>query len=82
MTRIAAWAGVHRRHEEEPSREDRHSGGSSNPHNPFLQRLTKYLEGTAVKLRNLVKKEHAVVREAHLPWAWLSTTPDECGVRN
>ena len=58
---IAARTGIHGSHEHDIAGEHRRSGNTGDSDLPFLQRLTEHIEGGAVKFRQLVQKQHAVV---------------------
>ena len=59
-------AQVHRRHELEPSREERLALHPRDRDDAVLERLPERLEGRSLELRQLVEQQDAVVREARL----------------
>jgi len=54
---------IHRRDEHERARQRDFAGAARNRHVPVLERLAQDLEGGAFELRQLVEKQHAVMRE-------------------
>ncbi len=62
----AALAGVHGAHEHEAARVRHGAGRARDGDAAVLERLAHRLEHGGRKLRQLVEKEHAVIRQAHL----------------
>ena len=60
---VAARARVHRGHEHEAAGKQRAASRPRDRHAAFLERLPHQVEHAALKLRQLVEKEHAVVGE-------------------
>ena len=66
VAEVAARAGVHRRHEHELGRKRHRARRARDRDAPILERLAQDFERRAFELRQLIEKEDAVVREAHL----------------
>src|SRR2546425_4129070 len=69
ISEVAAWAGVHGRGEHE-ARGKRHADGrAGDGHVTVFERLAQHFEHVALKFRQFVEKEHAIVPERDLAWA-------------
>ena len=69
---LAVRCRVHCRHQHEFRREGHAAGRPGNGGAPLLQRLAHRLEHVALEFRQLVQKEHAVVRQRNFPWGgWM-----------
>ena len=64
-----ALARVHRAHQHKPARERQRPRDARHRHHPVLKRLAQHLQRVAPELRQLVEKEHTVMRKADLPRA-------------
>ncbi len=79
---VAARTWIDRADDQRRGGEPRAGASAGDAHAAVLQRLAQRLERAAAKLRQLVEKEHAVVREARLPGARHVAAADESGVRH
>src|SRR4051812_157317 len=68
---------IERRGECEARRKRRGARDATDCHEPILHRLPHHLERVAAKLRKLVEKQHAVMREAHFTRSRRSSAADE-----
>src|SRR5687767_4728164 len=78
---VTARTGVHRGDELEARREKGLARGARDRHASGLERLAQRFEHVAVKLRQLVEKEHPVVRERDLARPRQVAATDERGAR-
>lgn len=67
ITEVATGAGIHRRHQLETRRKTHLVAGPGDDDMPRLQWLTQDLEHLAVEFRQLVEKQHALMRQGDLP---------------
>ena len=77
----AAGAGVHRRDELEPGREDRRPTDPRDRDAALLERLAERLQHVAPELRQLVEEQHALIGERHLAGRQARPAADHRGVR-
>src|SRR5438552_692063 len=80
IAQIPARTWIHGRHEDETGREGARSQGPGDSHPPFFQRLAEDFQTTAMKLRQLVEKKHAVMGQADLAGRGNSAAADHAGV--
>src|SRR4029079_17937766 len=79
ITTRAAWAHVHRADELEASWEERVPSDARYRDHPILEWLPQRLEDRARELRQLVEKEHAMMREGDLARTGGRPTTDDGG---
>ena len=76
-----AGAGVHRRHQLKARRKAQLLASAGNMDAARLQRLAQHLQHLAIKLRQFVQKQHAVMRLADLARPGLAAAANQCGGR-
>ena len=82
IAEIAARAGVHRGHQHEAAGQGNLAGAARDGDLAVLQWLAHHLEGRAFELRQLVEKEHAVVRERDFAGAGDRAAAEQRDIRN
>ena len=80
VVEVAAGAGIHGRRQHEARREAERHGGARDGDRAVFERLAHHLEHVARKLRQLVQKEHAVVRQRNFAGARNDAAADQPGV--
>lgn len=78
----AAFARIHRTHKHEVCRKGLGPGNARDGDLAVLKRLTQHLKHILSKLRQLIEKQHAVVRKADLARAWDRSAAGHGSARN
>jgi 5-methylcytosine-specific restriction endonuclease McrA len=82
VTGVSAWAGIHRRYEQESGRKYRDPCRARDADDTFLERLPQSLQGTSIEFGNLIEKKYSVVGQTRFARSGLSPPTDESRVRN
>src|SRR5262249_6242779 len=82
IAKVTARTRIHCRYQHELARERNTAGSTRNRDPSVLQRLAHYFQGRAMKFRQFIEKQHAVMGDTYLARIWDRSSSEQADIAN